>query len=327
MTGPARVSWEKKAQRRRISRTPGGIPRQARTRMALNTVTLTWNLSDVTLGGLAARITLTPTTLLQDVTDQLTIPAIPYSVTFTGGTGQLTGIIACDNTAITPPPGQWAYEITVTCPVQAGSTAGGELVIGPETVFINYVNGTIQDLSDLVPVAQPSPYLPYLLQPAGTPLPGQVPAATGSGYASDWTTLTPADLGAAPVLTQSALQTGNCTAVPGQIVTCSTASGSLTVKLPAAPPAGTVNVVKDVISGTGNTVTVATSGSDVINKSGGGTGLTELLVNQGVMLQYDSGIWVDLADDIPLSQLDTRYDTAGTATAAAAYFLRVSAAL
>jgi predicted membrane protein len=110
-----------------------------------------------------------------------------------------------------------------------------------------------------------------------------------------------------PVLTQTPVKTGNYTASANQIVPVNTTSGSVTVKLPQAPANGTVNAVKDIILGTGYTLTVQTQGSDVINKSGGGTSLTETLVNQGVLLQYDSGIWIDLADDLPLSQLETLF--------------------
>jgi hypothetical protein len=105
------------------------------------TVTLTWTLVNCVLGALAAELTLTPQVLLEDTADGLTIPAVPYSVTFTGGAGHLAGIIACDNPQAAPL--FWGYTLTVTCP------PGGPAVLGPETVFLNYSGGAVQDLSSL----------------------------------------------------------------------------------------------------------------------------------------------------------------------------------
>ena len=65
--------------------------------------------------------------------------------------------------------------------------------------------------------------------------------------------------------------------------------------------------VKQVTVGTGRAVTVACAGADVYNKTGGATTLTLSLQAQGVLLEYNSGIWMILADDLPMSQLDARY--------------------
>ena len=110
-----------------------------------------------------------------------------------------------------------------------------------------------------------------------------------------------------PLLSQTSVQTSNYGASANQLVPCSTASGSLTVTLPDAPAAGTIMGVKMVILGTGNTVTIAAAGSDVFNKSGGSTSETLSLVNQGLLLQYQSGIWLVVSDDLPLADLDARY--------------------
>ena len=135
-----------------------------------------------------------------------------------------------------------------------------------------------------------------------------------------------AEAASTPVLVRTAVQTANYTASANQIVPCDTTSASFTVTLPNAPAAGTVVAVKQVTLGTGNTVTVACAGSDVFNKTGGGTTGTLSLLAQGMLLHYSgAGIWTVLSDDLPLSQLDARYDAAGAATASAAYFLRVFA--
>ena len=109
-------------------------------------------------------------------------------------------------------------------------------------------------------------------------------------------------------LTQTAVQTSNYTASPNQIVPVSTASGNVTVTLPQGAPSGSIVVVKMVTLSGSNTVTVSAVSGDVFNKAGGGTTATLQLLNQGIILEYQTGIWVVLADDLPLSQLDARYD-------------------
>ena len=85
-------------------------------------------------------------------------------------------------------------------------------------------------------------------------------------------------------LTQTTVKTGNYTASANQIVPVNTTSGNVIVTLPAAPPAGTMMVVKQVTQGGTNTVTVACAGTDVYNKTGGATTLTLSLQSQGVLL-------------------------------------------
>lgn len=96
-------------------------------------------------------------------------------------------------------------------------------------------------------------------------------------------------------------------ALANQIVLADTTSGSLTVAFPAAPANGTRVGVKQVTRGGTNTVTVQLSGSDVFNKTGGPTIGTITLLNQAGTWLYNSGVWVTISDDVPLSQLDTRY--------------------
>lgn len=113
-----------------------------------------------------------------------------------------------------------------------------------------------------------------------------------------------------------AAQTANYTASANQLVPVNTTSGNITVTLPNAPANGTQLGVKMVIQGGTNTVTIATAGSDVFNKTGGGTSLSLILMNQAVFLEYSSGIWYVVAEDLGLSQLDARYDVYGAASAA-----------
>lgn len=130
---------------------------------------------------------------------------------------------------------------------------------------------------------------------------------TGVSAASDAALL--GDLGAASLLTRATVLTASGAAAANTVVPVNTTSGAVTVTLPNAPAQGTVVAVKCIIFGTGNPVTITCAGSDVFNKTGGGTSLTLNAANQGVYLCYDltSGIWTDLADDLPLSYLDTLF--------------------
>lgn len=123
-------------------------------------------------------------------------------------------------------------------------------------------------------------------------------------------------------LVPTAVKTANYTAAASDLVACDTTSGSFTVTLPNAPPDGTRVVVKHVIQGSANTVTVACAGSDVFNKTSGATSATLTLLAQAIQVQYkaSSHIWYVVADDLPLTQLDNRYPqrAGGTTTTAAA---------
>jgi hypothetical protein len=111
------------------------------------------------------------------------------------------------------------------------------------------------------------------------------------------------------VLSRAAVLTANGNASANTIVPVNTTSSAVTVTLPNAPATGTVVAVKCIIFGSGNNVTIDTAGSDVFNKAGGGTSLTLSAVNQGVYLSYDSAtaIWTDLADDLPLTYLQSLF--------------------
>jgi parallel beta-helix repeat protein len=144
--------------------------------MTLNTVTLTWDLTDLLQGGIRATLSLTPNAVLTDATNHVVIPEVQRSAQFSSGTGSLAGIIACDNGTILP--GGWAYTLTVSVLGQ------GQLL--KQTVQINFANGATQDLSTLIPLSPAPALLSYLPLPSGTPAAGQVPVATGSVEASAW---------------------------------------------------------------------------------------------------------------------------------------------
>lgn len=108
---------------------------------------------------------------------------------------------------------------------------------------------------------------------------------------------------------------------PNTIVPVSTASNNVALNLPNAPADGTVCGAKMVTQGGTNTVTANCQGSDVINKVGGATSGTPLkLANQSVIYKYCAAdaVWMVISEDLPLSDLDARYDVIGAAAAAAA---------
>ena len=147
--------------------------------------------------------------------------------------------------------------------------------------------------------------------------------ASNTGAASGYTELAPA------------IRTGSNPVHPGELSACDTTSGSFTLTLPSPPSAagaqyGAKMIVQGTPGGVGNTVTIATSGTDVFNKTGGATSMSLSLLNQGILLQYlpgsPNGIWYILSDDLPLSQLDERYGATVTAASWSSATATVSAA-
>lgn len=112
-----------------------------------------------------------------------------------------------------------------------------------------------------------------------------------------------------PLLTMTAVKTSGYSASPGDYVRADATSGSLTVTLPSAPADLTPVGVKMTGTASSNTVTVQAQGSDVLNKSGGSTTLVLSLLNQGAVFQYNAAasIWLVVADNLSLAQLDSRY--------------------
>jgi hypothetical protein len=117
-----------------------------------------------------------------------------------------------------------------------------------------------------------------------------------------------------PALVQTAVQKAAYTASPNQLVPVDTTSGSITVTLPTGTPNGSIVAVKMVTLGGSNTVTINAVAGDVFDKPGGSTSSTLSLLGQGKVLQYQAGIWLTLADDLPLSGLDARYDQSSVLT-------------
>lgn len=137
------------------------------------------------------------------------------------------------------------------------------------------------------------------------------------GTLADQTDLQAA-LNAIPALVPTAVKTTSYTASVSDFIPVSTNSGAVTITLPTAPSDRSIVAVKHVIQGSTNAVTISAGGSDVFNKTGGGTSLTLTLLNQGVLLQYKASgaIWYVTADNLSLASLDSRFATAAQGTKA-----------
>ena len=134
--------------------------------------------------------------------------------------------------------------------------------------------------------------------------------ATGSNAAPTFRAIANSDLPAgAQAYAATGVKTGAYAAAVGDLVPVDTTSGNLTITLPTVPADRSRVAVKHVVQGGTNTVTLAAGGSDVFNASGGSTTKTLTLVNQAIQVEYAASpaIWYVIADDLPLSGLDSRY--------------------
>jgi hypothetical protein len=127
-------------------------------------------------------------------------------------------------------------------------------------------------------------------------------------------TLAAGDVGAAQVLSPVTVVTSAgspYSATAGAFIPIDASGGNVIVNLPHQPADATRIEVKLIAlnSPATNTVTINSVSGDVFNKTSGSTSVTLSLLNQAVMLQYASstGIWYVQSDDLPLSQLDSRY--------------------
>jgi Pectate lyase superfamily protein len=110
---------------------------------------------------------------------------------------------------------------------------------------------------------------------------------------------------AAAALFPTPVKTAAYTAVPGDFVVASISAGGFTITLPDAPANGTRCGAKIITTSTGsaNTLTVTTQGTDVFNQSGGTASMTLTLTGQGITFLYAAGIWYVTGDDVPLGSV------------------------
>ena len=195
------------------------------------------------------------------------------------------------------------------------ATAGGSAITSTSTGS-GTVTAVQQDISSLISVALGQLAYPFLEVAGGTmsgplTLSGEPAAALQAApkeYVDAETTRAEAAeaalsadfADAAPVLFPTGVKTASVTAAGSQFIPCN-ATSSFTVTLPGAPETGTTVAVKLVALTGSNQITVAASGSDVFNVSGGSATMTLTRVNQTVTVQYSSGIWYVLSADPALS--------------------------
>jgi hypothetical protein len=282
--------------------------------VALTKVNLTGTLIDGEGRPLCGTLTFSPSAPLADTTDALLVRQFGCGVTLSEEGAFSVELLSTDNANLSPPG--WCWMVKECFPgVPANLWA----------FFLAYGTGSTQDISTLEPVAVAPATGMYLPLYGGTVtgpvvLPGNPAAALGaapkqyvdaetSRAESAEATLAAEVAGAQLLLAQTAVKTANYQAAANQVVPVSTTSNAVTVTLPNVPAAGTLAAVKQIATSGSFTTTVqcSPSGSDVINKGGGATSLTLSLLNQGVLLEYGSGIWVILSDDLPLAGLDGRY--------------------
>lgn len=318
--------------------------------MALNFTQISGTFAGGDDTPLSGTVTFQPSQTVYSTGIPLVSADTPVRAQITGGhlqsmSGGTVELLATDNAGLSLPYGGsafwfWSVEVTIAgqvqpswnfllpyspSPVDLYALAEQQLAMFPNPmdlagdVIVGGTGGSPERLPGNASAAR------QFLISQGTGTAAQAPA-WGALQAGDIPSLPYDAAGAAaaaqaastPVLTQTAVQTANYTAPANHLVPVSTASGNVTVTLPNAPAAGTVMGVKMVTLGGSNTVTIACAGSDVFNKAGSGAALTLSLLNQGVLLEYQSGIWLVLSDDLPLSQLTALFDAAGAAAAAAA---------
>jgi hypothetical protein len=215
--------------------------------MSLNTVTLTWDLTDLLQSGESATLVIEPTAQLVDVADGLIVAQTARQVAFTGGTGQLAGIVANDDVNISP--SGTGYTITVT-------TAAGQLIYS-QTVVIAYANGATQKLSSLTPAENTVTYASFLT--------GIYPGGTTEYLRADGTWDVPPG--------------GSGTVTSVSVATANGFAG--TVANPSTTPAITLETtITGLLKGNGTAVSAATAGTDYLAPAGNGSALTGLTQSQ-----------------------------------------------
>lgn len=101
-------------------------------------------------------------------------------------------------------------------------------------------------------------------------------------------------------LRRTGVKTGNYTAHQGQLVPVDTSSGNVTVTLPDSTGIydQAIVAVKMIGQASSHTVTIATAGSDVLNKTGGPTSVALTALNQVMFFHCDEGsaVWTVIAE-------------------------------
>lgn len=112
--------------------------------MALNTVTLTWNLTDCLQSPVGqAQITIAPAVQVTIPSANLVLVTKGHSYTFSGGSGSRAGIVATDNAGMSP--ASFKYLVSVTNAVDTR-----QVLVPQFSTPLDFANGAVQDLADLL---------------------------------------------------------------------------------------------------------------------------------------------------------------------------------
>lgn len=118
-------------------------------------------------------------------------------------------------------------------------------------------------------------------------------------------------VGAAQGLVPTTVKTSSTYAASaGDLVLIDTSLATVAVTLPTGTPNDKARIIIKLIATVGSfNATIQTTSPDVFNVAGGQTQQVLSLTNQAIALQYaaSTGVWYVLDNDLPLSQLDTRY--------------------
>jgi hypothetical protein len=135
----------------------------------------------------------------------------------------------------------------------------------------------------------------------------QSPVGTAANVISRGVTVSGVNLISTPV----SRQTGSAfyeplstyTASAGQVVPVDATFNDFTVKLPSAPPNGSVVTVQRVDAEPLRKVTVVRQGSDTINLTGGQTSYTLAVPSQTAVFQFHGGVWRVISDSSQPSKI------------------------
>lgn len=279
--------------------------------MALSTVTVTWSVDDIAEQGTSGSVSFTLSGVVTDsATGTIISPDPERQYPFAGVPGQSDPLVANDNATLEP-SGSY-YTVTIS----------GASQTYRYNVVIKAANGATQTLGSLIEnqVLPAPPMSQFLPLPSGTPQAGYVPAATGSGYATQWS---PAGgSGGGSGYPASPVVSGTPSA--GQVLTATSATAA-TWQTPAGGGGGVSSVTAGdasvVIAGTASAPTVKTGRLDQIASLHPPTAAVAMGGQKLTGLANGSAA----TDSVAYGQLGTAafqstaaFDTAGAASAAQA---------
>lgn len=243
-------------------------------------------------GSLSATPTAGPNTLLAGA-GTLTATAVDTTqnatVTLTGN-GSLTGGL--------PYPGGGIYP------------GGGLYPGGSGITQTSFPTALLAGTGSITAATAGSIYMPYV--PEGwtdNSLATPLSAARMSYMETGMVAIDTAQQGKAPLFVPTLVKTSAYTAAGNDLVPVDLSAGSVAITLPSAPADKTQIAVQVVATGSSNSCSVLTGGTDVFDKTGGSTSKTLSLLGEYAVLEYKAtgAIWYLISSGAPRASLDSRY--------------------